>query len=121
MNAKKKSHLGLGMAIGAAIGVAAATFLQSKKGKTFAKDLQKKTAELQGKVQAELKKAGIMTESKYKNLVDTVVAYYVKSKDIAKTEIPAVTNNLMAAWKTIEKELKSVKLAPKKKTAKKSK
>ena len=46
---KKGSHVGVGMLIGAAIGVAAATFLQSKKGKELTKDLQKKTAALQKK------------------------------------------------------------------------
>lgn len=110
----KKSHLGLGMLVGAAIGVAAASFLKSKEGQNFTKDLKKKTAALQSKINKELKKAGNMTEAKYKNLVDTVVAYYAKSKEIAKTEIPEVTQNLMSTWKTIEKELKSVKTPAKK-------
>jgi gas vesicle protein len=106
---KRSSHLGAGVLVGAAIGVAAATFLQSKKGKAFTKDLQKKTMALQKKVAMELQKAGVMSEKKYQELVDKVVAYYVKTKDIAKSEIPEVKKVLLAHWKTIERELKSVK------------
>ena len=73
------------------------------------KDVAKKIAELQKKINAELKKHGVMDKQKYEALVDTIVAYYVKSKDIAKTEIPEVKKNLLASWKTIQKELKSVK------------
>jgi gas vesicle protein len=106
---KKSSHLGVGLLIGAAIGVASAVFLQSKKGKTFTKDLQRKVMALQKKVNAELKKQGTMNKEKYEQLVDTVVAYYVKTKDIAKTEIPEVKKSLLASWKTIQQQLKSVK------------
>jgi gas vesicle protein len=106
---KKSSHLGAGMLIGAVIGVGTAAFLQSKKGKVFAKDLTHKVTALQKKINAELKKNGSMTKDAYENLVDTVVAYYVKTKDIAKTEIPAVRKQLLGSWKMIQKELKSVK------------
>lgn len=106
---KKSSHFGAGMLIGAAIGVGTAAFLQSKKGKTFTKDLSRKVAALQKKVNAQLKKNGVMTKNAYEDLVDTVVAYYVKTKDIAKTEIPAVRKQLLGSWKMIQKELKSVK------------
>ncbi|MFH1078518.1 MAG: hypothetical protein V1745_04555 [Patescibacteria group bacterium] len=109
MAEKKSSHIGVGLMIGAAIGVAAATFLQSKKGKTFTKDLQRKVMALQKKVNTELKKHEITTKKAYEALVDTIVAYYVKSKDIAKKEIPEVKKNLMDSWKTIQKELKAVK------------
>jgi len=106
---KRSSHLGAGILVGAAIGIATAAFFQSKKGKAFTKDLQKKTMALQKKVSMELQKTGVMTEKNYHQLVDKVIAYYVKTKDIAKNEIPEVKKILMAHWKTIERELKSVK------------
>lgn len=108
-NEKQSSHLGAGMLIGAAIGIAAAAFLQSKKGKVITKDVTRKTLALQKKVNSELKKYGHMTKDKYQDLVDKVVAYYVKTKDVATTEIPAVKKSLMGSWKNIEKELKSTK------------
>lgn len=110
MNEKKSSsHIGAGLFIGAAIGIAAASFLQSKKGKIVIKDLKRKTAALQKKVNAELKKAGTMTKDSYRDLVDKVVSYYVKTKDVAETEVPAVREALMSTWKHIEKELRSSK------------
>ncbi len=93
--------------LGAIIGVAAATFLQSKKGKVLKKDVQKKMVALQKKLNAELKKAKSMSKDGYEELVDNVVAYYVKTKDIAKAEMPMVKKELMSSWKEVEKELKS--------------
>ena len=97
------------MIIGAVIGLASASFLQSKKGKTLAKDLKVRTAALQKKVLTELRKGEEMSQSKYKEIVDSVVAYYAASKDIAKTEVPEVKKHLLSTWKTVQKELKAVK------------
>jgi gas vesicle protein len=105
---KGSSHLGAGLLVGAVIGVATATFLQSKKGKALTADVQKKTIALQKKVMSEIKNAGELTKESYQELVDKVVAYYVTTKDIAKTEIPEVTKLLRAHWKSVEKELKNV-------------
>lgn len=109
MSDKQKSHLGLGMVIGAVIGLASASFLQSKKGKALAKDLKHRTVALQKKVLAELRKGEELTQKRYKEIVDSVVAYYTASKEIAKTEIPAVKKSLLSTWKTVQKELRSVK------------
>ncbi|MBU1032550.1 MAG: hypothetical protein ABII13_04390 [Patescibacteria group bacterium] len=120
---KKKSHLGAGMVIGAAIGAAAAAFMQTKKGKELKDDLTKKTLALQKKINAELKKKGAVTKAGYEDLVDKVTAYYVVSKNITKTEVPAVKKTLMTHWKKIEAGLKSVDKKPvaKKKPAAKKK
>jgi hypothetical protein len=72
------------------------------------KDLQRKTAALQKKVMVELKKAKVMTKESYEDLVDKVVEYYVKTKDIAKNEIPEVRKLLLSHWKHIEKEIKDI-------------
>lgn len=105
---KTSSHIGAGMLIGAAIGVASAIFLQSKQGKALSKDLGKKVSALQKKVNMELKKVDHMTKEKYQELVDKVVEYYVKTKDVAKNEIPVVRKQLMSTWKQVERELKSI-------------
>jgi gas vesicle protein len=104
----QSSHLGVGVLIGAAIGVATAAFLQSKKGRELTTDLQKKVSALQKKIMTELSKAGDMTKEKYEELVDKVVDYYVKSKDIAAKEVPVVKKQLLSTWKQVEKQLKSL-------------
>jgi gas vesicle protein len=106
---KRSSHLGAGMLIGAAIGVASAVFLQSKKGKELTKDLQKKVAALQKKIMKELEDVEDMTKEKYEQLVDRVVEHYVKTQEIVKKEIPEVKKSLMGAWKTVEKQLKELR------------
>lgn len=105
----KKSHLGAGLLVGAAIGVASAIFFQSKQGKQLTKDLSKKVSALQKKVMKELEKAGDMSKERYQQLVDSIVAYYVKTKDIAQDEIPVVKKQLLATWKSVEAELKKLK------------
>lgn len=107
MNEKKSSHLGLGVAIGATIGVAAGLFVQSKKGKELMKDAEKKAVALQGKLMKELKNAEDLTKEKYEDLVDKVMDYYIKSKDITKKEVPEVKKYMMKKWSQIEKQLKS--------------
>lgn len=109
MSVKKSSHLGVGLLVGAAIGVASAVFLQSKQGKQITKDLQKKVMALQKKVAAKLKDVQEMSKAQYEELVDEIVAYYVKTKDVAKNEIPVVKKQLMSTWKTIEGQFKHLK------------
>ena len=104
---KKKSHLGSGLMLGAAIAVAAAAFLQTKRGKEVKKDIEKKLGSIQKKLKVELKKAKAMTKEGYEELVDNVIDYYVKTKDVAKAEVPGVKKELMKSWKTIEKEMKT--------------
>lgn len=105
---KKTSHIGIGMLIGAAIGVASATFLQSKKGKELTKDLQKKTAALQKKVASEIGKLDELTKERYGEIVEKIVDYYVKTKEVARSEVPVVKKMLLANWKGIERCLKSL-------------
>lgn len=106
MQAKKSSHIGAGLAAGAALGLAAGLFLQSRKGKELTRDAMKKAQLLQKQVQKKINESGVMTKEKYEEVVDHVVKYYTKSKDIAAKEIPQVRKFLLDQWKTIEKELK---------------
>jgi len=103
---KSSSHLGAGLAAGAVIGLAAGLFLQSRKGKALTRDAMKKAMLLQKQVQKKLKAAGTMSKEKYVEIVDYVITYYTKSKEIAQKEIPVVRKFLMDQWKTIDAELK---------------
>ncbi len=104
---KKSSHLGAGLAAGAIIGLAAGLFLQSRKGKELTKDARKKALVLQKQVMKRIEKAGVMSKEVYEDIVDDVVKYYGKSKDIAAKEIPEVRAFLMSKWKEVDSAMKA--------------
>jgi len=106
MPEKKSSHLGAGLAAGAALGLALGLFLQSKQGKQLRKDAQKKAMAMQKQVMKQLAKGGALTKEKYEEVVDKAVAYYAKTKEIAKTEVPEVRKFLLAQWKEVKSHLK---------------
>lgn len=105
---KKSSHLGVGMMVGSMVGLAAGFFLQSRKGKELTKDAEKKAVQLQGKIMKKLQEVDTLSKETYTEVVDDVLAYYEKSKDIAKKEIPEVRASLMKKWKAIEAKLKEL-------------
>ncbi|MCR4278411.1 MAG: hypothetical protein NUV81_00715 [bacterium] len=107
MSKDKKSHIGSSLMLGAVIAVAAASFLQTKRGKVLKQDLKKKMGSIHKKLSTELKKAKSMSQERYEELVDNVIDYYVKTKDVAQSEMPGVKKELMSSWKKIEKEMKS--------------
>ncbi len=109
MKMKKKSGTGAlaaGVAAGAILGLASGLFLQSRKGKELTKDARKKALVLQKQVMKRINKAGEMSKDVYEEIVDDVVTYYGKSKDLAEKEIPEVRAFLMSKWKEIEKAMK---------------
>jgi len=107
MSDKKTSHIGLGVAIGSLIGVAAGYFLQTKKGKAMIKDAEVHARKMQAMLMKQLKDAENLTKEKYERMVDDVVGYYSKTKHIAKTEVPDTKKYLMKKWSSIEKQLKT--------------
>lgn len=103
---KKSSHMGAGLLAGAVIGMAAGLFLQSRKGKALTKDAQKKALVLQKQVMKKLEGLEEMSKEKYAEVVNHVLAYYEKTKEVTKKEIPEVRSYLMGRWKEIESALK---------------
>ncbi|HVM90620.1 MAG TPA: YtxH domain-containing protein [Verrucomicrobiae bacterium] len=108
--AKKKSSaagaVGAGIAAGAILGLAAGLFLQSKKGKEMTKDARKKAMVIQKQVMKRLNDTGEMTKETYEKIVDDVVKYYAKSKEIAAKEVPEVRAFLLSKWKEIDQAMK---------------
>lgn len=104
---KPSSHLGAGLAAGAILGLAAGFFLQSKQGKALTKDAQKKAVQLQKQVMKKLQGVEKMSKEKYLEIVDDVLAYYEKTKEVTKSEIPEVKKFLVGRWKEIEKTFKA--------------
>ncbi len=102
---KKSGHLASGLAIGTILGIAAGFFIQSKEGKKLSKDAQKKALRLQKDVMKKLEDTGDLTKETYAELVDKILASYVKGKDIAQKEIPEVRKFLLSRWKQVEEQL----------------
>ena len=102
----KKSHIGAGLAAGAILGLATGLFLQSRKGKELTRDAQKKAVLLQKQVMKKLKNIEKMTKGDYEEIVDHVLGYYAKTKEVAQKELPEIRSFLMKRWKDIEGELK---------------
>lgn len=105
---KKSSHLGVGMMVGSMVGLAAGFFLQSRQGKQLTKEAEKKAVQLQAKIMKKLADEDILSKEKYEEVVDEVLAYYEKTKDIAKKELPVVRATLMKKWKAIDAKLREL-------------
>ncbi len=106
---KRSSHLGVGFVAGTMLGVAAALFLKSPKGKRLTKTYLTKGHKLHAKLMAELGDVEHLTKEKYEKAVDQVLAYYAKTREIAKTEVPEIRDFLLSKWTAISKHLTSVK------------
>lgn len=106
---KKSSHLGAGLLAGAILGIAAGLFINSPKGKKMTKDVEKKMQALQKQLMKKLKDAKGMSKEKYEELVDDMMDYYAKTKQLAKDEMPQVREYLLKKWKEIEKQMKSAR------------
>lgn len=99
---KTASRVGAGLAAGAALGLALGLFLQSRKGKQLTKDAQKNVKVLQKQVMKQLAGVQDITKEKYEEVVDQVLSFYEKGKDVAKKELPEVRAYLMGRWKEIK-------------------
>lgn len=117
---KKKGHFGKGLLAGAIFGIAAGIFLTSKEGKQVTKRIESRAKEIEKKLRTEFKKKKELTEETYDESVDRVLAYYLKTKQIAKTELPSLKKILRDKWVSVRSELESVE-APAKKAAPKKK
>ena len=106
---KRASHVGAGLMAGAVLGLAAGLFLRSRRGQQLTRDAQKKAAQLQIKVVKRLQSMETLTRERYEEVVDDVLDYYAKSREVAKKEIPQVRAYLLGRWKLIESQLKQVK------------
>ena len=119
---KKNGHFGKGLLAGALFGIAAGIYMSSKEGKQMAQKLQKESKMIEGKLRDELKKKSSVSQEAYAEATDTVLAYYLKSKKIAKSEIPALKAYLHSKWKLVQSEMKDVSAEQKgKKTVSKKK
>ncbi len=106
---KDSAKVGAGLLAGAMLGIAAGLFLQSKKGKVLIKDASKKALALQKQVMKKLDGLEDLTKEKYEEVVEDVLAYYKKSKELAVKELPEAKKYLMSQWKKVEGALNEAK------------
>ena len=109
MAQKSSSHLQAGLVAGAILGVAAGLFLQSRKGKELTKEAQKKAMQLQMQVMKKLQNVEMLSKETYTEIVDHVLGYYQKTKEVAEMEVPGVRKFLLSRWAEIQKQFKNVK------------
>jgi uncharacterized protein YktB (UPF0637 family) len=117
---KKKGHFGKGLIAGAIFGIAAGIFMSSREGKQMAKNLESQAKMIERKLRGEFKKKSDLTKNAYEEAIDSVLAYYIKSKKIAKTELPALKRYLEDKWELVKDEMGDVRKEQVQKTTKKS-
>jgi gas vesicle protein len=103
-----KSKFGKGLMAGALFGIAAGIYMASKEGKQLTDKLKKRSNEIEKRIRGEFKKQKGMTQKAYNDSINTVLAYYLKSKKIAKTELPDLRKYLLAKWELVKDELADV-------------
>jgi uncharacterized protein YktB (UPF0637 family) len=106
---KKKGRFGKGLIAGAIFGIAAGIFMSSREGKSMAKKLEIQAKSIEKKLRDELAKKKDLTQGAYGEAIDSVLAYYAKTKKIAKTEIPDLKNYLESKWDLVKDEMGSVR------------
>lgn len=121
MSEKKKSHFGKGMIAGAIFGIAAGIYMSSREGKQMAQKLRSRAGEIEKRLHSEFRKNKDLTESAYENAIETVLAYYLRTKKIAKNEIPNLRSYLLGKWSMVKEEMRDVRTEQKAKVKAKSK
>lgn len=106
---KKKGHFGKGLIAGAIFGIAAGIFMSSRDGKKMAQKLELQAKGIEAKLRNEFKKKADLTKDAYSESIDSVLAYYLKSKKIAKTELPSLKRYLEDKWSLVKDELGDVR------------
>lgn len=107
MSKDKKRHGHGALLAGAIFGLAAGIFMSSREGKRMASRLQERAKEIEGRLRREFEKRKTATQSAYAESIDTVLAYYLKSKEIAKTEVPQLRSYLLGKWSHVKAEMAS--------------
>jgi hypothetical protein len=105
---KKKSRFGKGLMAGALFGIAAGIFMSSKEGKQIAAKVRRHAAEIEARLKREFKKKKVLGRKAYEDSIDEVLAYYARSKKIAKSEIPDLRRYLIGKWDLIKDEMADV-------------
>jgi gas vesicle protein len=102
MVTKKTSMLG-GAVIGVALGVAAALFLTSKKGKELQADAKQKAAEFYAYIAPKLKKMKQLGEKEYSAFVEIAAKNFAKAKKLSQEELKVLITDAKSTWRHLKK------------------
>ncbi|MFT5280987.1 MAG: hypothetical protein ACI9AR_000434 [Flavobacteriaceae bacterium] len=114
----KSKEVVKGIALGAGLVTLAAAgyFLLGPKGKENRKKVRGWTLKAKGEVLEKFEKLEEVSEDKYHEIVDGVIAKYKKAKHVAQDELGKFEKEIRSYWKSISKEIKAkTKPAAKKK------
>lgn len=98
----KKISFISGAAIGAALGVAAGLFAQSKKGKKIQKDAKDKAAEFYAYLSPRLKNMKHMGEKEFSHFIENAAKNYAKAKKISTKELKVLIADTKNTWKHLK-------------------
>ena len=108
--AKRKTAVSkfiIGAAVSAAVAAGVVGFLtQTKRGKQLAKKGKQHASELAKKVAARAEKMKVHTQQKYDELVDDVVAEYMKRSKLTKAAADELAKEIKKEWTHVRQELR---------------
>lgn len=104
--AKDNSIKIIGGAVAAlALGVAAAMFLNTKKGKALKKDIANVTADFYKHISPKIKKIEKMGEKEYKMFMKGAAEQYIKTKKLSGAIANDLIKDAQTSWKHFSKHL----------------
>jgi gas vesicle protein len=95
-----------GALLGALIGTAAALLTTKKTGAQRRAELKKMSSDLFAKILKEVEKMKVVSKEKYEAVVEKAVREYGKKRNMAKTQINAVVEDLKGKWTDVKKHVK---------------
>lgn len=106
---ENKKATGAGV-LGAIVGATATYFFYgTKKGKEKRREIKKSMDKAREEIEDRVDKAGDITEEKYEEIVDTVTEKYRNIKNIDKSELKDMANDMKRHWGNIKKQVKEGK------------
>ena len=92
-----------GALIGAALGIAAGLFMQSKKGKKLQGNIKEKTAEFYAYLAPKLKNMKQIGEKEFSEFIETAAKDYAKVKKITLEEMKILITDAKSTWAHLKK------------------
>ncbi len=95
-----------GALLGVLIGTAAALLTTKKTGEQRRAELKKMSSDLFAKILKQVDAMKAMSKEKYDEIVEKAVTEYGKRKNMAKSQVAAVVEDLKAKWGDVKKHMK---------------
>ncbi|OGY98405.1 MAG: hypothetical protein A2855_02655 [Candidatus Liptonbacteria bacterium RIFCSPHIGHO2_01_FULL_57_28] len=109
MKTSKKVGIGVGLAAAAAAAAAGAYFLYGKDGAKNRKAVKGWMLKARGEVMEKMEKLDKISETKYKEIVDSVVRGYKSARKASPAELAMVAAELKSHWNSIRRSFKATK------------